>query len=333
MYAARGPIQDRTGEPLNDKYFTQTLLPDFMNNNPDLTATWDVVYDARGHFREPHTGVEVPLGTLEVRQYVRGGRKDAPRAVGGLFPTKRFGDRFGAVLFIEKEGFFPLFHRVRLAERYDLAIMSTKGMSVVAARQLVDHLCGACGVPLLVLHDFDKSGFSIFGTLSLDNRRYVFEHDIRVIDVGLRLKDVEACGLEPERVVIGDTRKARRNLQRNGATHAEIDFLLSGQRVELNAFLSRPFVNWIEDALQKHGVKKVIPDQDVLAEAYAEAFVRQHVRAAIPGLIAEGRARLDAAGIPADLRAQVAGMVEQRAEAPWDQAVARLARKTIRSSD
>ena len=32
---------------------------------------------------------------------------------------------FGAVLFIEKEGFLPLFEKVQLAERYDLAIMST----------------------------------------------------------------------------------------------------------------------------------------------------------------------------------------------------------------
>ena len=40
----RGPIQEKTGEPLDDKYFTQTLLPDFMNNNPELTASWDVVY-------------------------------------------------------------------------------------------------------------------------------------------------------------------------------------------------------------------------------------------------------------------------------------------------
>ena len=33
------------------------------------------------------------------------------------------------MLFIEKEGFLPLFEAVHLAERYDLAIMSTKGMS------------------------------------------------------------------------------------------------------------------------------------------------------------------------------------------------------------
>src|SRR5687768_334982 len=30
MYAARGPIQERTGRPLDDRYFTQTLLPDYV---------------------------------------------------------------------------------------------------------------------------------------------------------------------------------------------------------------------------------------------------------------------------------------------------------------
>jgi len=93
------------------------------------------------------------------------------------------------VLFIEKEGFIPLFERVQLAERYDIAIMSTKGMSVTACRQLVEAMC-ASNVPLLVLHDFDKSGFSILGTLRSNTRRYSFRSRPNVIDLGLRLDDV-----------------------------------------------------------------------------------------------------------------------------------------------
>jgi hypothetical protein len=50
-----------------------------------------------------------------------------------------------------------LFEEVQLAERYDLAIMSTKGMSVTASRELVEELCAAHAVPLLILHDFDKA--------------------------------------------------------------------------------------------------------------------------------------------------------------------------------
>jgi hypothetical protein len=46
----------------------------------------------------------------------------------------------------------------------------------VAARTLVDLICGVHDVPLLVLHDFDKSGFSILGTLQRATRRFRFQH-------------------------------------------------------------------------------------------------------------------------------------------------------------
>ena len=42
----------------------------------------------------------------------------------------------------------PLFERVNLAQRYDIAIMSSKGMSVTAARTLVDRICSRKGIPL-----------------------------------------------------------------------------------------------------------------------------------------------------------------------------------------
>ena len=77
MYAARPTIlskaQDRYGNTpeLKSIYFTQVLLPDYMNDHPSQTAGWDVVFDARGHFVEPHTKKSVPLGTLDVRKYLR----------------------------------------------------------------------------------------------------------------------------------------------------------------------------------------------------------------------------------------------------------------------
>src|SRR5262249_53781434 len=81
MYVARGPIQDRTGKPLDDKYFTQTLLPDYLHDHPEETKDWDVVFDARGHFREPHTSIIVPLGTLDVREYLGDVRRSEEESV------------------------------------------------------------------------------------------------------------------------------------------------------------------------------------------------------------------------------------------------------------
>src|SRR5512132_2314854 len=75
MYAARGTIQERTGKPLNDQRFCQELLPNFMAGHPDLTRDWKIVWDARGHLVEPHTMRSVPLGTLEVRNYLGSARE------------------------------------------------------------------------------------------------------------------------------------------------------------------------------------------------------------------------------------------------------------------
>ena len=74
MYGARPEIIDLTGKAqpwTNSAYFTQTLLPDFMDAHAELTAGWDVVFDARGHFAEPHTGEQFGIGTLEVRVHPR----------------------------------------------------------------------------------------------------------------------------------------------------------------------------------------------------------------------------------------------------------------------
>jgi hypothetical protein len=169
MYAARPEILAITGKDhLDDRYFTQTLLPDYLNDYPEKCASWDIVWDARGHFAEPHTGLEFGLGTLEVRDYLglRARRHDAITVDSSvLYPTSGPENRYNTILFIEKEGFAPLFAAEYVAERYDLAIMSTKGMSVTAARMLLDHLAARGIEKVLVLHDFDVSGFSIFGTL------------------------------------------------------------------------------------------------------------------------------------------------------------------------
>jgi Z1 domain len=94
----------------------------------------------------------------------------------------------------------PLLERARLAKKFDIAIMSCKGMSVTAARQLVDRTCARYRTPLLILHDFDISGFSIAKTLCSDTRRYSFRNEFQTIDLGLRLDDVRNLELESEPV-------------------------------------------------------------------------------------------------------------------------------------
>src|SRR3954454_22173335 len=119
MYAARGHIQERTGERLSDRYFCQTILPDYCLLRGDEVADWDIVWDARGNLIEPHTNLQVPLGTLEVRDYIAGGEsRYLVHEQHGGWSTCGPDERFGAVLFVEKEGFMPLFRAAKLAERY-----------------------------------------------------------------------------------------------------------------------------------------------------------------------------------------------------------------------
>src|SRR3954447_16012219 len=71
MYAARKRILELTGRTkLDDRYFTQTLLLDYVEQHPEAASSWDIVFDDRGNLIEPHTRRTVPLGTLEVRQYL-----------------------------------------------------------------------------------------------------------------------------------------------------------------------------------------------------------------------------------------------------------------------
>jgi hypothetical protein len=110
-YAARRSILLETGaDSLKSGYFLQTPLPQYMNkNNRD---DWDLIWDARGHFAEPHTGEVVPIGTVQVRQYV-GDRPKLGAAVEinseAAYPTKGPEHRYRNVLFVEKEGFDPIF--------------------------------------------------------------------------------------------------------------------------------------------------------------------------------------------------------------------------------
>jgi hypothetical protein len=225
------------------------------------------------------------------------------------------------VLFIEKEGFLPLLEHAQLAERYDLALMSTKGLSNTAARRLVDEMCGRYRIPLLVLHDFDKAGFSIIGTLRRSNRRYAFRNRIKAVDLGLRLADVET--FESEDVFDRGSRDAiRQNLRGNGATPDEIEFLLE-QRVELNAFPSDELVAFIRRKLDGCGIKKIVPRNKRLAETY-ELFVRgsrieESIRTALEG---ERKVPID---IPADLQEQVREHLGKHPEDSWESAVRRIA--------
>ena len=160
-------------------------------------------------------------------------------------------------------------------------------MSVTAARQLVDRTCARYGIPLLILHDFDISGFSIAKTLCSDTRRYSFRNEFQTIDLGLRLEDVRDLELESEPVLLTANKdKTRETLWRNGANEDEIDFLVNGQRVELNAMTSDQFLDFVEDKLVAAGIEKIVPPKDQLDAAYRLFTGSMHIKKIVDEAIA-----------------------------------------------
>ena len=278
MYVARPAILEMTGRKgFTDSYFTQDLLPDYQEDHLVETADWDVIYDARGGFREPHTGREIRVGTQEVRQLLGLRPSFGPAVSAGrdeMYPTTGPQNRFGSILFCEKEGFDPLFKAAQLEERFDVAIMPSKGMSITAARQLLDAYAPYIG-HVFTLHDFDYSGFTIAGTLTTDSRRYVFKNKVPMVDIGLRLDDVERLDLqsEPWKGDADEWPARAKTLRKHGATEREIEFLKT-RRVELNAMTSRQIIDHIERAFVEHGVKKIVPDDEVLAQ-HARRLIEQ----------------------------------------------------------
>src|SRR5262249_45057996 len=71
-YQVRPLVMEATGGKIwkNSATFTQGVLQDYIRHHPEETAEWDIVYDARGHFTEPHMLRQIGCGTLEVRSYL-----------------------------------------------------------------------------------------------------------------------------------------------------------------------------------------------------------------------------------------------------------------------
>jgi DNA topoisomerase VI subunit B len=342
MYAARPLVQELTGKAKNwsnSDYFTQILLPDYLDQHPVETETWDVAYDARGKLIEPHTGRRVDLGTLPVRSYYadwhssisNSGRYQLSHEVKTSGPANRY--KF--VLFIEKEGFDELLKRSSIAEKYDLAVMSTKGMSVTAARDLIEKLSDQ-GVTILVLRDLDKAGFSIVHTLKKSGRRYKYNTPPTVIDLGLRLSDAKEMELPAEAVEYDSQKDPRISLLEAGANEIEAEFLRSGgrpkqwtgNRIELNAMTSPQFIDFLEKKLMEAGVEKVIPEGSILKKA----FLREHRNTYLQQKLDEAMETYDGNHIevPDDLSEQIKTKIQNSTQS-WDVAIGSIVNTNIKA--
>ena len=123
------------------------------------------------------------------------------------------------------------------------------------------------------------------------------------------------------------------NLEVNGATEEEIEFLRGervglnhyrGRRVELNAFTSNQFIEWLEQKLDEHGVTKVIPDAATLEHAYRRAAGHKRCRAILERAVAEVDAYAAGVKVPKGLRKRVQAELDREPGQSWDSAIESL---------
>jgi hypothetical protein len=222
----------------------------------------------------------------------------------------------------------PPAQQAQIQERFDVMLMSTKGMSVVAARRLLDDLAARVAAgridKILVAHDFDISGFGIFSTLGTDSRRYTFSGRLPLIDIGLRLTDIQEMNLQSEPVAIQNWEAEAGRLAARGATDEELALMApnkdgQGQRVELNAMTAPQFIAFLVRKLTEHGAGKVVPAESVLAEHAARILERE---AAAKWLATMPRTAIPAP--PDRLAKRVRTLLEADPTLAWDDAVALL---------
>ena len=109
-------------------------------------------------------------------------------------------------------------------------------------------------------------------------------------------------------------------------------FPSSSQRVELNAFASDEFIQWLELKLAHHGIAKVVPGGDTIADAYRrmrkQALVQARIYEVLDALEDE---QAEPPPIPDDLTERLKELMGRDPAQSWDACFARSPRR-IRSS-
>jgi hypothetical protein len=227
---------------------------------------------------------------------------------------------FNKLVYIEKEGANEALEAVGWPERHDCMVMSSKGYSTRAARDLIDKLAEHDEpITVYAVTDADAYGTMIQQTLQ-EATKARGARKIQIVNLGLhpweaiemRL-EVEGVKVkinkngEPQRKPVADYIKdadesGKHDTAPNGDTWEE---WLQTHRIELNAMTTPQFIGWLDRKMAAHAKKanrpdKLVPPDDVLV-AELDKHIEQQVRVAVKERIL----------LEADFEQQVATAIEQ----------------------
>ena len=186
LYVIRKIVSDEIGETLTTANF-KNIITDYENEHGEIPGMYR---EPRGSIYHPHRDETITLGTLMVEEYER--------------PAWTF----NKVVYIEKEGFSEALKAARWAERHDCMLMSSKGFTTRAARDLVDKLAEHDEpVTIFCVHDADAYGTMIYQTFQEETKARG-ARKIQIVNLGLEPWEAIEMGLEVETVEERDRRKA-----------------------------------------------------------------------------------------------------------------------------
>lgn len=224
-----------------------------------------LLLEANSELQEPRSNTVVPLSTEGEESY--------------RIPEWKY----NKILYVEKRGFKDVIIANRFHEKYDIAVIGAQGEPSKAVRRLFKRIEKVTSerkekIEIFCIHDADLWGCEIHLTLSKPSKRMP-SHLVHVTDLGLGMLEALKLGLQPEKQRL----KKPRRISKKGLRHVPQEELLAfiGSkdvrqlyepiketfRVELNAFTPQQFLNWLNDKLEKHGIKeKVRPPNKVVAK-------------------------------------------------------------------
>ncbi|MDY8111123.1 ATP-binding protein [Fulvimarina sp. 2208YS6-2-32] len=280
FYVLRPAVIAATGAELSYKNF-EGIITDYETENGDVPGMYR---DPRGTLYHPHEGRTIPLGTLAVEDYER--------------PSWTF----NKVLYIEKEGPFEALKSAKWPERHDCALLTSKGYTTRAVKDLLD-LLDADGEPITVfcIHDADAAGTMIYQTLQEETRARPTRRTVEIVNLGLDPWEAIDMGLEIERIDARDRKGAVARYVVDRPDGSEWQRWLMAQRIELNAMTTPQFIEWLDGKMAAHEGEKVVPPveviksemrdrtadhvrRDITERVLREARIDQQVRSALEGI-------------------------------------------------
>jgi hypothetical protein len=303
FYALRPIVMTETGQELKIGNFT-SIITDYEAENGEIPLMYR---EPRGSITHPHSGETITLGTLMVETYER--------------PVWSF----NKLLYIEKEGSQEALKQDGWMERHDCAVMSSKGFSTRAARDLIDKLAEHDEpIKVFCAHDADASGTLIYQTLQAETRARG-ARKIEIVNIGLEPWEALRMGLEVETIEIGKTRKPTADYVALYDDDTDWDDWLQTHRVELNAMTTPQLIEWLDEKMETYGDGKLIPPQDVLVDELMAETKNRLTRQITASILEEAGLEVQVAAAMAalsppngdDLTRGVAEMFKDQPEADW----------------